>query len=258
VAFAVAIAIHEVLASLLPGNWRAASAPEPPERITIARIIRIEHRPRPTPSPTPRPVRAKIIAPAHVAHVVNPGAAAQNHRIHRIASARPLVRTKFHSSPAPIHVVMGGHGSGTSTTAKAATGGAGPGGEGTGEGGNGNGTGGPPSSTEPCGFVDFIPTDAGQYDRKTGGFFEHISMTVAFPDGHHESVQLDYPWYYPNEAADPWSQANLKDPNFPTTFQSPPPDKASQEPALVQYVMQHSTATGFTRLKDCPQATPTP
>jgi hypothetical protein len=78
---------------------------------------------------------------------------------------------------------------------------------------------------------------------------------VHFEDGSQQSVILDYPWYYASENANPWSAHNVKDPNFPTRFQAPPPAKLSDEPQLVQYVARHSTADGMTLLHDCQGAT---
>ena len=77
-------------------------------------------------------------------------------------------------------------------------------------------------------------------------------MSVHYADGSSQSVMLDYPWYYPSEAANPWSDQNLKDPRFPTRFQTPPPNKVGSEPPLVQYVVAHSTPNGMTLLRDCP------
>jgi len=233
-------------------------AVQPPEIVTIAKLTRIEHRvkPKPTPKPTPTPiVHTKLIAETHVKpRIVHPAAPSQHHRIRRIASARPLVRTVHHLKPAVIHVPMGGHGAGTSTVAKAPTGGVGPGGNGTGESGNGQGTGGAPAANEPCGFVEFSPTGNPVFDRGTGRVWEYIAMTVHFPDGSQQSVDLDYPWYYPNAQADPWSDYNEKNnPNAPTPFVFPPPDKTGTEPPLVQYVIKHTTADGLTTLRDCPR-----
>jgi hypothetical protein len=83
-------------------------------------------------------------------------------------------------------------------------------------------------------------------------------MAVHFSDGSSQSMMLDYPWYYSSEAANPWSDQNLKDPSFPTRFQPPPPSKLAAEPPLVQYVISHSTPDGMTLLHDCPQTSPTP
>ena len=81
-------------------------------------------------------------------------------------------------------------------------------------------------------------------------------MRVQFADGASQSLVLDYPWYYSSESANPWSDENLRDPNFPTRFQPPPQNKVGNEPELVRYVMDHSTPEGLTLLRDCPSPTP--
>lgn len=256
--FALAIAIHEVIAGIFP--WRAHTIPPTPkETITIAKLTRIEHRPRPTPKPTPRPtpkptpvpkVQTKAIAETHVKpHVVNPGNPSQRQHIKRIASARPTVHTRYHSKPAAVHVPTGGHGAGTSTTAKAETGGTGPGGTGTGESGTGQGTGGAPQAHEPCGYVEFLPSQQPRIDQATGRIWEYVSLRVHFPDTTQDTVDLDYPFYYSSESDDPFLPGHD---NIPATFQFPPPDKRGSEPPLVQYVMQHTTGDGYTLLRDCP------
>ena len=253
VALALAIAIHEVIAGALPYR---RPPPVPKETISMTKIVRIEHRPRPTPRPKPKPtprpvVHAKIVAPTHVKpRVVSPANPSQHAHVKRVASARPLVRTRYHSKPAAIHVPTGGHGSGASTKAKAPTGGVGPGGAGTGESGNGNGTGGAPLAHEPCGYVDFQPSDNPIVDKATGRIWEHIEMTVNFPDGTKQDTDLDYVWYYPTRADDPFMPGNA---GVPATFQFPPADKRASEPPLVQYVIAHTTPDGFTTLHDCPK-----
>ncbi|MDQ2871620.1 MAG: hypothetical protein M3R35_00660 [Candidatus Eremiobacteraeota bacterium] len=250
VAYAVAIAILEVIAGIISVNWHARPSPDR-EVVSNVSITQIRHRVVPTPKPTPKPiVHTHVIAPAHVVPTTKPGSMSPNQHVPRHAQKRPIARTIHHLALAHIHVPTGGQGASTSS-GKALTGGAGTGGTGTGTGGTGNGTGGI-SGTEPCGFVEFVPTGNNEYDRSTGGFNENIRMTVHFPDGTSQSVDLDYPWYYASEAADPWSQQNLRNANFPVTFQQPPPDKVAGEPSLVQYVTQHSSADGYTRLKDCP------
>jgi hypothetical protein len=256
IALAAALALHEIFAALVPWHPKRLFT-EPIEKITIAKITRIEHRPTPTPKPTPRPtptpqpvVRTKVIAETHTpTPIVNPGAPSEHQRVKRVASARPLIRTKFHSRPARIHVPMGGHGTGVSRTAKADTGGIGPGGSGRGVGGTGSGTGGTAAAHEPCGYVEFQPADQPTVDKGTGRVWERILMTVHFPDGTSENQSLDYMWYYPSLAADPWS----KNDNSPVLFQFPPADQRPDEPPLVQYVMAHTDSDGFTKLKDCPK-----
>ena len=257
--FALAVAIHEIIAGVFPWHSHTA-APTPKETITIAKLTRIEHRPRPTPKPTPHPtpkptpvpkVHTKVIAETHVKpHIVNPGNPSQRQHIKRIASARPLVHTRYHSKPATIHVPTGGHGAGTSTKAKAETGGIGPGGTGTGESGTGQGTGGAPQAHEPCGFVEFLPSQQPRIDQATGRIWEYVSIRVHFPDGTQDTVDLDYPFYYPSESEDPFLPGHD---NIPAAFQFPPPDKRASEPSLVQYVIQHTSSDGYTLLRDCPK-----
>ena len=114
------------------------------------------------------------------------------------------------------------------------------------------------AADEPCGFVTFSDPHGSQFDSQTHGFWVDIRMSVHFADGTSQSMILDYPWYYANETANPWSDANLKDPTFPTRFQTPPPEKLGAEPPLVKYVIAHSTPDGMTLLRDCPQTLPTP
>lgn len=218
------------------------------ERITIAKVTRIEHR---APKPTPKPiVHAKLVAQTHVQpHVVKPAAPAQHRRVHRVASARPLVHTHYHFKPA-MHIPMGGHGAGTSTRAKAATGGAGPGGTGTGQSGTGEGTGGAPAAHEPCGYVDFAPNNNPTIDPKTGRVWEYVAIIVHFPDGSEQSLNLDYPFFYSSQSQDPFIKGNE---NIPATFQFPPASQAAGEPPLVQYVIAHTTPDGYTLLRECPK-----
>jgi len=125
--------------------------------------------------------------------------------------------------------------------------------------GNGNGSGADaPSGDQPCGFVTFSDPHGSRFDPQTHGFWVDIKMSVHFADGSLQSLLLDYPWYYPSESANPWSNQNLRDPAFPMRFQPPPSGKLLDEPPLVQYVIAHSTPDGMTILKDCPTAAPPP
>ncbi|HET9393677.1 MAG TPA: hypothetical protein VFO29_09205 [Candidatus Rubrimentiphilum sp.] len=242
IAVAAALAIHEILAGLVP--WRTTTIPpEQPETLTIAKLTIIQHK------PTPRPiVHVHVIAPTNVQPtIVNPGKPSENQHIRRVASARPLVKTHYHSAPARIHVPTGGHGAGSSKTAKASIGGIGTGGTGTGQSGIGTGTGGAPAAHEPCGYVDFIPYDTPTIDS-SGRRWEHISLVVHFPDGSSQSTDLDYPFYYASSLVDPFVPANK---NIPATFQFPPAGQSVSSP-VVQYVIAHTRPDGTTVLKDCP------
>ncbi len=78
---------------------------------------------------------------------------------------------------------------------------------------------------------------------------------MTFPDGHTESARFPYPWVYPNaEQTDPWSNTNLKDPDFVTTLRFPPPGTdPSTFPPLIQYILKHTDTGGYTNLQPCPR-----
>jgi len=171
-------------------------------------------------------------------------AAAPRQAIHRAGSyAKLRVATIVPASRAAAAVPATGDGTGAGNA------------DGAGSLGNGtNGTG--PGGSLPCGFVELSDPHGSHYDPSTGGFHVDIRLSVQFPDAHRESMILDYPFYYPSEAASPWSGRNLHNTNVPMLMQRPPPDRAASEPPLVQYVLQHTGADGFTLLEDCPTAAP--
>ncbi|MBV8489996.1 MAG: hypothetical protein JO199_05635 [Candidatus Eremiobacteraeota bacterium] len=249
-ALALSLAIHEIIAGLVPNAPSAPPSHETLERVTLARI---EHRPTPSPTPKPAPpprMHARIIAATAPSIVVAPlpaGRSAQKAIVRRAGASRPRPPVVTHSKPV-WDLPTGAQGAGAG--AHSGAGSTGNGGDATGSGtaGSGSGAGG---GTEPCGFVTFSDPHGSQYDPRTGGFWVDIRLSVRYADGHSETILLDYPFYYPNEASNPWSQQNLNRP-FPTTFQLPPPDKRSSEPPIVQYVMQHTSPEGFTLLHDCP------
>jgi hypothetical protein len=241
-----ALGLHAIAASLF---WAPPGpTPETLEPVTLARI---ESRTTPTPKPTPTPVatptpqtsvRIALTVPATSSPAPRNAATAQP--APNAGSLRPQVRSIAHSRPiwdAPA----GGSGAGSGSR----TGSGGNNGSSTGGGSGGNGTG---AGAQPCGFVTFSDPNGSRYDKSTGGFYVDIAMTVHFSNGGTSSVVLDYPWYYASESANPWSNRNRDDPNFPTTFQQPPPAKRDSEPPLVRYVIAHTSADGYTLLKDCP------
>jgi hypothetical protein len=238
--------LHEIVAGLIPANsWRA---PEKREIIVRASVTRIAVHVRP--SPRRHKAQPHRIAPSTTAAPVKLRLArsVEGGSPHQQAEqSHPALRIARSGSDRPIWSTAAG---GAKTGAVVAAGlGAGAG---TGAGMQGSGTA-AASGDEPCGFVEFSDPHGSQFDRHTGGFWVDIRMSVHFADGSSQSVLLDYPWYYPNEAANPWSDQNLRDPNFPTRFQTPPPNKRDEESPLVQYVMTHSTPEGLTLLRDCPE-----
>jgi hypothetical protein len=242
----VAFALHGAFAALVP-----AQGPNPgSESVAPITLARIERRPNPTPSPTP----TATPPPAIRAQPASSSPPTDMHILHapvsRPGSLRPIVRSTAHARP-EFDAPSGGSGAGSGS--QSGTGGGGTSGSGSGDGG-GNGAGG----AQPCGFVTFSDPEGSRYDAATGGFYVTIAMTVHYSNGGAASIALDYQWYYPSEAANPWSRRNRDDPKFPTTFQQPPPDKRDAEPALVRYVMEHTSADGYTLLKECPSPSPSP
>lgn len=254
IALAIALAIHEIMAAAVPLR-QATLRDTPVETISVAKLIKVEHRATPTPRPTPTPVPTPhpVVYTRHIAEthtptpVVNPGAASENQHVRRVASAHAMVHTHFHTKPVQ-HVVMGGHGAGSSLTAKAENGGVGPGGNGSGVSGQGQGSGGAPTASEPCGYVEFLPIDQAHVDPATGRVFENVQVVVHFPGNGEQTQPLDYPFVYSDASQDPFEQSRLPDPKF----QFPPPDLRAGEPDVVQYVMAHTRSDGTTRLQPCP------
>jgi hypothetical protein len=238
VAFAISIAIHEVLAGFVGRPF--AAPPAERERVARVTIARIVPPPTPTPKPTPPPPTPPPNTYTHAPIVV--ARAAPHAAIHRVAApqAQPQIVPAANASPAPP--AQSGEGTGTGDKSGAGS---------PGEGGTGTGGG----MTEPCGGVTF--TDHGSHtDPATHARYETIRLSVSFPDGHTESSILDYPFHYVDAASDPWSEQNRSNPDFPTLLQTPPPALASGEPPLVQYVVKHTAADGFTLMPPCPGAAP--
>lgn len=243
IALAISIALHEILAGVVP--TRLAVAPARPEVVTRAAIVRVALHAVATAHP--RIVRIVYHPPSHLiarrvaaqvrggSHVrggsQRPPAKAQPHRSLQAYQSKPIWDT---GSSVAVHHRGGGGAIGRGTGAQ---------GSGGSDAAGGN---------EPCGFVTFSDPHGSQFDPRTRGFWVDIRMSVHFADGTLQSMILDYPWYYASESANPWSDANLKDPSFPTRFQTPPPQRLGGEPELVKYVIAHSTPDGMTLLKDCP------
>ncbi|HVR46216.1 MAG TPA: hypothetical protein VMT95_06230 [Candidatus Binatia bacterium] len=248
-AIAISIAIHEAAAGLVPQALRRPSPSA--EVVTRAQIVRVAIRAVAT--PTPRPVRVAERVRTVAAAPAPRRAAAASRQVAQAPVHRAEPRRSVPRSPSQGRPVWDAAGSGNGHAGFAL---AGTGTNGSARAGAAGDAAAPASDTRPCGFVTFSDPHGSQFDSRTRGFWVDIRMAVRFSDGTTQSMILDYPWYYPSEAANPWSDANLRDPNFPTRFQQPPPEKAMGEPPLVQYVMAHSTADGLTLLRDCPALSP--
>jgi hypothetical protein len=213
-ALAISIAIHETAAGLVP---RAQWSPSPArEVVTRAQIVRIAVRPAPT--ATPPPVRA--IAPRTLAAARTRELPAAARQVGSSSVRRTEPRRVATIAPGRDRPVWDVASTGTARSIVVAAGSGADGNSGAGAAGNAAA---PAADNRPCGFVTFSDPHGSQYDPRTHGFWVDIRMSVRFADGTTQSMILDYPWYYASEAANPWSYQNVRDPNFPTRFQPPPP-----------------------------------
>jgi len=229
-----------------------ATAPPQREIVTRAQVLRVvipAVKPAPRPQPTVALSRVPTPPPNRVRKLANALAGRAGSRHDPAARLRQAPAQRYGAKPVWD---VGGR-STTGQLAAAQTGSAIGSGSGSGTQGTGSGA---TTGAEPCGFVEFSDPHGSSFDARTRGFYVDIRMRVHFADGTSQSLVLDYPWYYASEAANPWSDQNQRDPNFPTRFQPPPQSKLGNEPELVRYVIDHSTADGMTLLHDCPSPTP--
>jgi hypothetical protein len=247
IAIPSAIAITALLVAvgrLQPVNHTVA---EQPPAATV-RLERAPPTPRPTPKPTPKPTPPPILKPVvrvtlapvpQRAGVVTPRPAGGAHAA-RHAPPHPAVAHTF-------AVPQAAGGNGTAVAAGS--------GEGTGSGdavGSGDAGGGSVNADAPCGVVDLIPFQSP--DRRGAITNEYIRATVTFPDGHTQSEDFPYHFSYTDPADDPWSAQNMRNDNFITRVQLPPPGaNTSRFPELIRYIIDHTRQNGTTVLQECPR-----
>ena len=253
IAFAASIALHEIVAGVIPRS--PATTPPQREIVTRVQILPVSHVvSEPTPRPQLSAALSSVSQPSHRTRVI--AATVEGRKGGRRAPMTLRPAMAQHYGAKPVWDVAGGS---TAHFVAAQIGNSNGSGNAAGS-GSGNGTTGTGDSvatgTEPCGFVEFSDPHGSSFDARTRGFYVDIRIRVHFADGTSQSLVLDYPWYYSSEADNPWSDRNLRDPNFPTRFQPPPQSKLENEPELVRYVMAHSTADGITLLRDCPNPVP--
>ena len=246
VALAVAVALHVVAAAYIPGQPHRA-----PTRIVAAHIARLRVlRPPPTPTPVPQPTLAPIAPVAsqatHVIARTHSGAQAAR-AVDRVAGSNLVTPPAITApvTPAPLPSV-GGNGAGAGTQAGAGSLGAGGNGSGAAASGSGSGAN---SGVTPCGYVNIIALGSVRVGSEVQ---VSVELAVRISNGGTQIARLDYPFIYPGDHGDPFSPNHRNDPRYPVTFQFPPADLRAGEPPLVQYVIAHSTPTGFTVLQPCP------
>lgn len=247
IAFAIAIAIHEVIAALLPVPFAPRSAPrDVVAHVTIARVERILPSPTPRPTPTPTPPPVRVIVHAAAAQ----GAHAHIERIKHAGARRPTPPKSREATPIPVPIPTGGQGAGAQR-------GTGAGSLSTQEGtGNGTSIAGNGNGARICGAVDFEALGNPVYDPQTQTYDRsNIVAVVHYADGSSDRVPLDWTWRWPNEAEDPFNTSS----DAPMLFQFPPRAQRASEPPAVQYIMAHTRPGGHTTLNDrCPNIPPPP
>jgi len=267
-AFALAVALHEMLAGLLPRH-----EPAPPEERVVARNVTIAHRPKPTPKPTPPPTPQPTphvtpaphytLAPTIAVRAPAPRAAAVPRRTVGGAAARRriLQRTVVARVAPPQSLAEGTHAGvqngGTGTGAGPGSGAGGLAGSGTGTGGSGNGNGGDTDSA-PCGAVYLVPEAV--TSGPDGSVMQQVQAKIVLRDGTVEKGDFPYPFTYAAERLNPFIHADALAPDRGTPVQLPPRGvDVSSAPVAVQIVLKYTDpATGTTTLKDCPSASPAP
>lgn len=252
VAAACSLAIHEVVAGLIPPLFRPTPSREIVAHVTVSEI-RVKPTPKPTPRPTPTPIHQVAFAHTNESVRVAPvvpkpeGKAAHKERIKREAAARPKP-PPIEATPIWQSVPTGGEGAGAGARSGAGSLGNGTNGNGTGNAGTGAGGGG-----GPCGAVDFTSTGVALYDAQSGQYVRNnVKAIVHYADGSARIVTLDWPWYFKSEADDPFENTSA-----PMYFQFPPRAQRASEPPVVQYIMRYSNAAGHTLLDThCPNIPP--
>lgn len=246
-AVACAIALHEIIAALLPSLApRPSDVRETVEHVTIARV---ERTPTPTPRPTPTP------PPRHTILIAQPhaeGKAARAAVVKRMGAPRVQPPKIVHAKPIwDIAVATPGQGAGAGAGEGAGNLGNGTNGTGAGESGSGAGGGG-----APCGAVDFVAKGEAQFNAASG-FYErdNIVAVLHYADGTSDSVPLDWAWRFKSEDLDPFNTRA----DAPMFFQFPPLSQRASEPPQVQWIMKNTTSFGGTKLNDqCANIPPPP
>ena len=243
---AVAItAVFVLLGRLQPVGYTVAE--EPPA--ATVRLERAAPTPRPTRRPTPKPTPPPILTP--IVHVTLAPVAQRA----GIAALRPAGGT--HAAPraiprtAPARTFAVPHAAGGSGTTVAAGSGDGDGSgdaAGSGDAGSGDSV----NADAPCGAVDLIPFQ--NPDRRGATLSEYVRATVTFPDRHTQTEDFPYRFVYTDPADDPWSAQNMRNDNFITRVQLPPPGQnVSRLPELIRYIIDHTRQNGTTVLQECPR-----
>jgi hypothetical protein len=261
IAFAIALALHEVIAGLVPRR-----APDKKEEPVVSQIVTLITRtPAPTPTPVPPPTARPSVEPvvtfapvATRAQAAPRAVAPVRKTLGGLAAKRHVTVVPPHSIHATPRAVAFATAAGSGVQNGGSGSGAGPGvngngglaGTGSGLGGTGNGSGG---GVRPCGVVMLVPIGNMLQQYRDGSRTVGIQLEVTLSDGQTVTDVLGWKFYYRREVDDPFSKRG-QDANTPPTLQLPPPGydlEGRQKPATV-FAVRHTNAKGFTDLEDCP------
>jgi hypothetical protein len=246
IAFAAAVALHEIAAGFIHGR-----APKESEQAVRADPITVTlHTPapttRPTTPPTPRRTPAPVVTFSRHASL----ARAVQHSL--FVTPPP----SSHATPAALALATadasavqnGGTGAGAGP---GTSGEGGPNGSGSGSGGEGNGSG---AGVQPCGEVWLDPVPGSLIFNKDGSRTVRIHIEVTLSDGSTVGDTLGWRFTYHREKDDPFSKAGLRA-EAPALVQLPPPgyDLEARQNAATVFAVKHTGADGYTDLEDCPQ-----
>jgi hypothetical protein len=238
IVLAIAITALEVVVA-----FRHTSLDVAPERSVPTNVVleRAAPTPRPVPAATPTPPPPPVRATA--APVPERAAPRARHAAGGTSVARPPAPHPVHPAVAAGALPGNGAGSGTGPGAGDDTG------AGAGTGGAGSGA---IDADVPCGYVEFIPSEAPKIAGNVSS--ETVRATVHFPDGHTESEDFPYAWVYADWMnTDPWSPVNVTKRDLTIPAQLPPPGTDTHRyNEVIRYILDHTGPTGRTLLQPCP------
>ena len=240
IAVSVVLAIAITAIAAIFATWPRPAAQT--REVVVANVLleRAPPTPRATPVPTPTPAP---LARATTAAVTERAAPRAERTAGGTSVVRPRVPHPVHPAPAAAALPGNGTGSGFGTAAGDDAGG------GAGSGGSGSGA---VDADAPCGYVEFIPSEAPRIAGTVS--YETIRATVHYPDGHTESHEFPYPWVYSDWMnTDPWSPVNVRKADLTVSAQLPPPGTDTHRyNDVVRYILDHTGPTGRTLLQPCP------
>jgi hypothetical protein len=262
VAFAIALALHEVIAGFVPRR-----AADKNEQTVRSQLITILLR---TPAPTPRPTATPVVQPTPQPVVTfsklatraqaAPRAAAP---VHKNMGGRAAPRSIAVVPPHAVNATPQAFALATGSAAGVQNGGtgtgAGPGVNGDGGlNGNASALGGTGSGggVKPCGVVMLSLVNGTFVQNRDGSRTFAIQLEITLSDGQTVSDVLGWKFYYKREIDDPFSKRGQDALGF-TPLQLPPSGydlEGRQKPATV-FAVKHTNSQGLTDLDECPAQT---